>query len=68
MPKFVKLTLMPASGSEGSKGRAVTQVIKVENSQHGVKALALRIKVTFTLPAGEGVVEQFDFKGFPPGI
>jgi len=68
VPKFVKLTLGQASASSVARGSPVTQLVKVENSQHGVKPLALRVKVTYILPGGESVVEQFDFKSFPSGF
>lgn len=38
MPKFAKVTLMPASGTTlAPGGAAVTQLIKVENSAQGAK-------------------------------
>ncbi len=45
------------------------QTLRIENSQHGVKPLAVRLKLVFT-PAGaaEAVVEQTDVKSFPPGF
>lgn len=36
-PKYVKMTLMPASGNVLSPGGEVSQVIKLENSLHGAK-------------------------------
>jgi hypothetical protein len=70
-PKFIKLALQPASGTVlgGGGGGSVTQVIRVDNSQVGVKAIVLKLRFQFT-PDGsaEQVVENADVKGFPLGL
>ena len=70
VPKFVKLTLQPASSTAISRASPATQVIGLDNSQQGVKPVALRIKVLYTLAGtGERVEEMCDYKGpFPPGF
>jgi len=66
VPKFMKLTLIPANGDEVGVGKDVVQVIKVENSQHGVKPIALRLKLIW----GEGgeFSETTDIRGFPNAL
>jgi AP-1 complex subunit gamma-1 len=66
VPKFMKLSLIPASGDEVGIGKDVVQVIKVENSQHGVKPIALRLKLIW----GEGgeFSETTDIRGFPNSL
>lgn len=66
VPKFMKLSLIPANGDEVGVGKDVVQVIKVENSQHGVKPIALRLKLIW----GEGgeFSETTDIRGFPNAL
>ncbi len=66
MPKFVTLKLLPASGTvvAAQGGAPLTIVAQVVNSAAGVKPLALRVKVTYSL-GGAQVVEQADVKSFP---
>jgi hypothetical protein len=62
----MKLTLIPASGTTLSRESPITQAFKIENSQFGVKTLALRIKLSFVPANAPGPVEeQFDVKNFP---
>ena len=70
MPKFVKLTLQAASSTRVTRSAPATQVIGLDNSQQGVKSIALRIKVVYTLGStGERVEEVVDYKGpFPAGF
>jgi hypothetical protein len=65
VPKFLTQTLLPASGDvlPALGAGAVTQVVRLENSQQGVKALALRLRFSW-----DGGVEQVDVKNFPPGL
>jgi AP-1 complex subunit gamma-1 len=65
--KFVKLTLLPASSTLVTRATPASQVIKLDNSQHGAKSIALRIKVTYSV-GGEKVEEMVDFKAFPAGF
>jgi hypothetical protein len=65
----MKLTLIPASGTTLSRETPITQAFKIENTQFGVKTLALRIKLSFVAADGLGPVEeQFDVKNFPAGF
>lgn len=65
MPKHIKYVLQPASGSTISRDVPVTQAFSIENTMHGEKAIALRLKFTFSV-AGvpEPVTEVVDVKGF----
>jgi AP-1 complex subunit gamma-1 len=71
VPKFMKLTLQPASGDLVGAGGAstVTMVVRIENAQHGVKPLAVRLKLMYNVGgAPEQTVEQTDVKNFPAGF
>jgi AP-1 complex subunit gamma-1 len=63
VPKFMKLSLVPANGDEVSRGKDVIQLIKVENSQQGIKPIALRLKLIWGVD-GE-FSETTDIRGFP---
>ena len=63
VPKFMKLSLVPANGDEVSQGKDVSQLIKVENSQQGIKPIALRLKLIWGID-GE-FSETTDIRGFP---
>ena len=65
MPKFLALTLLPASGDvlPALGAGSVTQVVRLDNAQQGAKALALRLRF-----AWDGGVEQVDVKNFPAGL
>ncbi len=69
MPKFLKLTMQPASSDSVPAGGAgaVTQSLRLENSAHGAKALALRLKFGYDA-AGAPVTDQVDVKNFPPTL
>ena len=43
VPKYMKLTILPASSASIPAGGAVTQVIKVDNSQQGAKPSELMV-------------------------
>ena len=68
MPKFIKLEMLPPSStylsafcSEG----VVTQEIRLMNSQHGEKGIAVKFKVSYS--CNDQVVEdQGQVSGFPP--
>jgi hypothetical protein len=66
VPKFLALTLLPASGDSlpAHSAGSVTQVFRLENSQQGSKAIALRLRFTWD----GGAPEQVDVKSFPPGL
>lgn len=63
------MQLGAVSGTTLSPGGApVTQSIKLSNSQHGQKALAMRLKVAFTLPDGNQANEVTTVSNFPQGL
>lgn len=67
-PQYVKLMLAPASGTVlGPSGGSVTQVIRLNNSAHGQKGLAMRIKVAFKRPDG-AVMDKVVTVPFPAGL
>ena len=55
VPKYMQLRLDPASGNAMPPGGRLVQEIHVTNSQQGVKALALRLRIAFSL---DGVQRQ----------
>ncbi|KAJ7556154.1 hypothetical protein O6H91_05G071600 [Diphasiastrum complanatum] len=69
VPKFMQLQLEPASGNvlPANSSGTVTQVIRVNNSQHGQKSLVMRIRVSYKIN-GQEVLEQGQVNNFPPGL
>lgn len=68
VPKFMTLQLEPASSTElAPHGGSATQRIHVVNSQHGVKPLAMRLRVAYSRD-GAAVVEQCQVSNFPAGF
>uniref|UniRef100_A0A7S0S2A3 AP-1 complex subunit gamma n=2 Tax=Chlamydomonas leiostraca TaxID=1034604 RepID=A0A7S0S2A3_9CHLO len=69
VPKFMQLRLEPASGTTlpGQGAGAVVQKVYVNNSQHGVKALAMRLRISYKDATGSPVVEQTEVTAFPAG-
>jgi len=68
VPKFMKMQMQPASGSvvpAGNSG-AVTQLLKLANSAHGQKPIAMRIKVEYALQ-GNKLSETGEVASFPDG-
>jgi hypothetical protein len=69
VPKFCRLRLDPPSGDAvAAGGPPLTQVLHVTNTAHGVKAVALRLRVAWMTADGESVVETAEVKGLPPSI
>lgn len=66
--KYITLNVLPATDSSVQPDKPVTQEFRLTNSQQGTKALALRLRVEFTLPSGEKKVEQVDVRNFPIGL
>lgn len=65
----MQLKLDPASGSSlPARGGVVTQRILVNNTQHGAKPLAMRLRIAFTSAGGQQHVEQAEVTNFPPGL
>ncbi|KAL3636336.1 hypothetical protein CASFOL_020883 [Castilleja foliolosa] len=66
VPKFLQLHLDPASGitlPAGSNGY-ITQKLKVSNSQHGKKALVMRIRINYKVN-DKDVLEEGQINNFP---
>ena len=68
VPKFMQLKLDPASGTTLSpEGSPVTQSLHVNNGQHGVKPLVLRLRLAYTFQ-GNSKAEQVEVKNLPAGL
>lgn len=69
VPKFMQIKLQPASSNIVPKNRSacVTQKLIVTNGMHGEKALAMRMKMSFTV-AGESRTAQGQVTNFPPEL
>ena len=63
----MQLKLDPASGSSLTPGNSLTQRIFVNNSQHGVKPLVMRLRISWGQD-GQDRVEQAEVTNFPPGL
>jgi AP-1 complex subunit gamma-1 len=72
VPKTMSLSLEPASGADvpgaGSGGAPTTQRLRVKNAQHGVKPLAMRLRMQWTDAASGAVVVEQATVSFPPGM
>ncbi|EFJ49536.1 hypothetical protein VOLCADRAFT_101862 [Volvox carteri f. nagariensis] len=70
VPKFMQIKLEPASGTvlPPRGGGGVSQKIYVNNSQHGVKQLVMRLRITFTSAGGHAHEELAEVANFPPGF
>jgi AP-1 complex subunit gamma-1 len=69
VPKFMTLSMGPASGASmppGNAGAPLTQAISVSNSQYGVKPLVMRLKISY-VHGGAPVNEECTVNAFPPG-
>ena len=62
----MQLKLDAASGSslQAHGANTVTQQLHVTNSQHGIKSLALRLRINFTVN-GASRLEQAEVKDLP---
>ena len=68
VPKFMQLKLDPASGTALPPGGSpVTQKLHVNNSQHGVKPLVLRLRLAYSVN-GSAKVDQVEVKNLPTGL
>ena len=67
VPKYLKMKLGTASGTEVAKGAPVSQKIKVLNSKKGEKPIMLKIKVTY-VKEGQEFEVQATAKDFPLGL
>jgi AP-1 complex subunit gamma-1 len=66
VPKSMTVSLEPASGNvlSGSSEEAITQTMRVINSLHGEKALAMKLRISYAMN-GEEHVELATISGFP---
>lgn len=64
VPKYLKLTMKPASSSALSPGYPASQVFVLENSAHGQKRNLVRVKLVFTVD-GQSVDETIQIDKFP---
>ncbi|THU47585.1 hypothetical protein C4D60_Mb09t17140 [Musa balbisiana] len=69
VPKFVQLHLDPANSNQlpASGNGTITQTLTVTNSQHGQKALAMRVRMVYKVNSQEKS-EQGQINNFPPGL
>lgn len=69
VPKFLQLHLDPASSNTLPAGGndPITQNLRVTNSQHGKKALVMRIRIAYKLN-GKEVLEEGQINNFPRGL
>jgi AP-1 complex subunit gamma-1 len=70
VPKSMTVALEHASGSalKGSgESEVLTQIMRVENSMHGEKSLAMKLRVSYVDDtSGAEKVEMVTVAGFPP--
>ncbi|KAF6157344.1 hypothetical protein GIB67_004282 [Kingdonia uniflora] len=69
VPKFIQLHLDPATSNTlpASENGSTTQRVRVTNSQHGQKNLAMRIRIAYKVN-NKDVLEQGQISNFPPGL
>ncbi|XP_010477701.1 PREDICTED: uncharacterized protein LOC104756754 isoform X3 [Camelina sativa] len=69
VPKFLQLHLDPASSNTlpASGNGAITQNLKVTNSQHGKKSLVMRMRIGYKLNEKD-VLEEGQVSNFPRGL
>ncbi|KAJ0446923.1 putative adaptor protein complex AP-1, gamma subunit [Helianthus annuus] len=66
VPKFLQLHLEPASSNTlpGNGNGAITQKLRVTNSQHGKKSIVMRIRISYRLN-NKDVLEEGQISNFP---
>lgn len=69
VPKYMKMQIQPATGNmvPPANSGTVKQQIKLANSMHGQKNIAMRIKVEYSID-GNKVAETGEVSNFPPGF
>ncbi|XP_068649729.1 AP-1 complex subunit gamma-2-like [Aristolochia californica] len=69
VPKFIQLHLDPASSNilPGGGIGSIRQSLTITNSQHGQKALAMRIRIAYKVN-NQDVLEQGQINNFPSGL
>mmetsp|Transcript_434 Transcript_434/g.1115 ORF Transcript_434/g.1115 Transcript_434/m.1115 type:complete len:863 (+) Transcript_434:107-2695(+) len=70
VPKFIQLQLQPATGTAlaPNSPAPVQQRISLNNTQHGAKGLAMRLRITYKDATGQAVTDQAEVGRFPPGF
>ncbi|KAL3339238.1 hypothetical protein AABB24_028064 [Solanum stoloniferum] len=66
VPKFLQLQLDPASGNTlpANGNGSITQKLRITNSQHGKKALIMRIRISYKVN-NKDVLEEGQVSNFP---
>ncbi|KAK4721233.1 hypothetical protein R3W88_011466 [Solanum pinnatisectum] len=66
VPKFLQLQLDPASGNTlpANGNGSITQKLRITNSQHGKKALVMRIRISYKVN-NKDVLEEGQVSNFP---
>jgi len=67
VPKFMQLVMRPPSGDTLRVGAGVSQLVEVNNSMHGTKQLAVKLKIDYVC-GGAPVSELTTVSSFPPGL
>lgn len=70
VPKFMQLRLDPASSTTLAPNNmaSVQQKLYVNNTMHGTKPLAMRLRITYTSADGQQMVEQAEVSSFPADL
>jgi AP-1 complex subunit gamma-1 len=67
VPKFLKLSIQPASSNSVAPGGSATQSLAIANSQHGSKGLAMKCKISFSV-GGQNITEMATITKFPAAL
>lgn len=67
LPKYIKFQLSPASSNLLSKESKVTQQLKLANSLHGSKPVAIRLRIVYTINGQPKTFEVF-VENLPKGL
>ncbi|EQC38880.1 hypothetical protein SDRG_03838 [Saprolegnia diclina VS20] len=68
-PKYIRLIMEPPSGTTvpANMGGRLTQVAKIQNTNHGEKPIMMRIKLEFVIN-GTKIEDMATVSTFPPGM
>jgi len=67
VPKFMQLAMRPPSGDTLPVGGGISQLVEVNNSMHGTKQLAVKLKIEY-MWGGQPIAEMTTVSAFPPGL
>lgn len=69
VPKFMQLKLDAASGNrlQPHGSGSITQLLHITNTQHGIKPIALRLRISFSVD-GQQRLEQAEVKDLPVSL